>query len=302
MKKNVQKLLEKAKLTPEVVETMAKEGIRSVSGACMGMGVFRSLSALSVSDLEKDETHYLLVPVPGSKLREREFVLFSKRVIPEGYGAMNSLPKERVFHLPDLSAEAHLRKQLASSFVEEQNHEGGGKVVELADRLEKLAEEIDKETDKVSGGILLVGGVTTLLNPLAGIGILASGVLPSIGGKIAKTGASAAGEQLRGWSRERQKDKSEKDAKTKVSRLKPQVFVNPVLHKLETVLTNATGQEDPLLESGTSASDFPNQRYFLMTAEGVTEVYEGLPSEKSSPLSSAIKSWLQHFGEIAKEV
>ena len=293
-------LLEKAKSAGDLAEGLAKEGLRNVSSAWQGVGLFRSLSALTVADLEKDETHYLLIPFFGDEAATSAFVLFSKRVIPEGHGATNSLPKERIFHLSDLSAEERLREQLTLAIAVSGKKKQGTGVVELADRLEALAEQVDQETEKLSGGFLLVGGLTTLLNPIVGVGMMASGILPAITGKLTKSGAAAAGGQLRDWSEKRANQKSEKSARGEVAKLKPQVFVNPILKELEAVLTNPTGREDPLLEGKGWQEGFPNHRYFAVTAEGVGAVYEDCLKDRQSPLSPAIKAWLKHLAEMGE--
>jgi hypothetical protein len=143
--------------------------------------------------------------------------------------------------------------------------------------------------------------VTALLNPVAGVGILASGLLPSVGGKLAKSGASIAGDRLRDWSRKRQHKKLAREAEVEVSRLKPQVFVNPVLKKLEMILSNPSGEEDPLLDEAFEGQSSSSTRYFRVTAEGVSHVYEHLLKEKKGPFSPAVKAWLQHLVEIARD-
>ena len=222
-------------------------------------------------------------------------------MIPEGHGATNSLPKERVFHLPDLSAEERLREQLTLAIAGSSKKEQGFGGMGLADRLEEIAEQVDKETEKLSGGFLLVGGLTTLINPIAGVGMIASGVLPAITGKLAKSGAAAAGGQLRDWSKKRADQKTEKAARGEVAKLKPQVFVNPVLKTLEAALTNPSGREDPLLEGKGWQEGFPNQRYFAVTAEGVGAVYENSLKDRQAPLTPAMKAWLRHLSELGDE-
>ena len=71
MNEHLKSLLEKAKSTGDLAEGLAKEGLRNVSSAWQGVGLFRSLSALTVADLEKDETHYLLIPFLGEVPGER---------------------------------------------------------------------------------------------------------------------------------------------------------------------------------------------------------------------------------------
>lgn len=296
MKETLGKLLKGAQSAAEMTETLAREGISSVQCGWQGMGLFRALSALSVPDLEKDETHYLLIPRPVASGEGVEFTLFSKRVIPEGYGANNSLPKERVFHLSDESVEDRLRSQLTESLIAREGESGGGDPLDLAGRLEALAEEVDKETDKVSGGMLIVGGLTTLINPVAGIGMMASGVLPKIGGKLVRSGASLAGDQLRDWSQKRM----EKKVSSEVERLKPLIFINPILQRLEAVLTNPTEQDDPLLEKLDWGEGFLYHRYLQVTAEGLGEVYEDSLKKKKGALSAPVKTWLKSLAELGE--
>lgn len=298
MKSALQDLLKGAKSAAEVTEALAREGMNSVETGLRGMGLCRSLSALSVAELERDETHYLLIPSPSLRKEVVEFSLFSKRVIPEGYGVNNSLPKERVFHLSDLSVEERLRSQLKDSLVLAGMDNADRGALDFADRLELLAQEVDQETEKVSGGILIVGGLTTLINPVAGIGMMASGVLPRIGGKLARSGASLAGDQLRGWSEKTGLKRLERKAESEIKRLKPQIFINPVLKRLEALLSNAEDSGDPLLEGYEPVRHFPQMRYLQVTIEALAEVYRDELVASRSSLTKPARAWVQSLVEM----
>lgn len=277
---------------------MLEQGIQSVESASRGLDLFGSLSALTVEGLERDETHYLLVPRAESA---EGYSLFSKRVIPVGFGSENSLPKVRVFHLPDEAAEARIRDQFYQVTVQEELAKEGAGSSGVADRLEQFAREVDRETEKMSGGLLLIGGALTFLNPLVGVGLLAGGVLPALGGKVAKAGVGFAGDRLRSLAEERARKKSAKSAAKEVRRLKPEVFVNPILRKLEVLVTNATDQEDPLLEFTDPLAGFPSHRYFAVTLEAVTEVYAGELDGRKKRKTTPLLGWLRHLKDLREE-
>jgi hypothetical protein len=70
--------------------------------------LFASLKARTYqSERQRDETHYFLipfVPAPGG------YAFYSVRYLPEGVGAINDLPKLRVFHLPVSGSEQVLEE------------------------------------------------------------------------------------------------------------------------------------------------------------------------------------------------
>ncbi len=51
----------------------------------------------------------------------------------------------------------------------------------LGDRAKELADYIDALDDRVFGGVLLIGGLVAIFNPLAGAAIAAKSLIPSLG-------------------------------------------------------------------------------------------------------------------------
>jgi len=118
----------------------------------------------------------------------------------------------------------------------------------LADRLDRIADDIDDETAKVSGGLILIGGAVALINPLLGVGIAAKALLPAVGAKAMKVGTEYIGEKLRTWSRSSAESRIRSEVVGKMSKLEPEVVANPLLRAFAMVKANRGGQEPTLTE------------------------------------------------------
>lgn len=280
------KLVEKAKDTTDLAVDLAESQIQSVSNTVKGMRLFGALSAQVSEEVEYDETHYVLVPV------SKKHVVYTKRVLPPGIGATNDLPKKRVFHVPEKSGQSILEDELISQIVKESRCD---QTSNFADKLDALADSIDQEVGKVSGGLLLIGGAVALVNPAIGVGIAVKGLLPSIGAKASKFGANYVGDKMRSWQESAQEVKLNKAASKQVKGLKPEVFSNPLVQSLEALCCHA--DYDPFLDSKNWVGEFAHYHYFSVTLEAIAEVYANQQSEgiDESPL---LRSWLQHLSEM----
>ncbi len=246
---------------------LVESGVRSVSEAFRGIPLFRSLDAHASADLERDETHYLLVPVG-----EGAYSIYVKRALPPDVGASNSLPKARLFHLPDSAAREELERKLVEMLAGEKGDEGGGES-EFGDTLEGLADQFDKAADEISGGLLVIGGMVAIANPLLGVGIAAKALLPQIGTKAAKSGAGLVASKLRDRNAAKAAAKAGREAEKEVEKLKPQLFTNPLLRRLEIELTNPDAAVDPALDHRAWPDQFPAARHYEITVEAIREVY-----------------------------
>ena len=238
---------------------------------------------------EQDETHYFLVPIQSEPSGYR---LYSARVLPDRIGPENTLPKLKVFHLPvEGTAEEIARlllQQLKSKSLAKINPDSP-----LADRLELVADEIDKQCLLVSGGLLLVGGVVAIANPFLAAGIVGKALLPGIGSKLSSHGFKHASSWLRSKSRASAESEAEKSARSEVKKLKPETRINPVLALLYKTLHSEENSFDPLLESATlfnENGDNQNTRLGIQATLACYEEEENLPATLNAWLS-AIKDW-----------
>jgi len=268
----LKKLTDEASNAGSLARSIAESGLASVSEVFQGTKIFGALSTSSVEHVDFDETHYVLVPLLG---KERNYAIYTKRILPPDIGATNSLPKARIFHVPDESGKELLEQELVANIVSErQKHDVGAS--ELADTLEKIADQIDSETNKISGGLLLIGGVVAVVNPLLGVGIAAKGLLPSISAKVSKAGAGYVGNKLRDWNKSSALSKLRRDASNEVRKLKPQIYSNPIVRSLEAIVSNPATDFDPVVDRRNWVDEFQSPHYYMVTLEAVREIYKDI--------------------------
>ena len=220
------------------------------------------------------------------------------RTLPPGVGPTNSLPKARVFHLHDESGVALLENLLVMS---KKNETLAGLSPEptVADHLDSLGEKIDRESFKITGGLLIIGGAVALANPFAGAGIAAKALFPSIGAKASRMGLELAGEKLRHLSEKKRDRKVEKAAKREVKNLEPELYLNPLLIQLEQAVSTSETTHDPLIANPHLVDEFPNARYLRVSVRAIVSIYEEALGHKASlqslNLHRADLAWFDHL-------
>jgi hypothetical protein len=293
MKPFLQKLVETASDAKVLAASIGQAGIQYVQGLLGGIPFISSISALSLQNVDRDETHYLLIPFPDGT---HPYTVFIKRVIPEGMGITNSLPRARIFHVPDESGRKLIERELISKALTDRDVPADSR---FADRLDLLANEIDRETAKISGGLLLIGGAVAFINPILGAGIAAKGLLPSVGAKASKAGIGYVSEKLRKWNQSATEARITKEAQQEVKRLKPELFHNPLLQSVDALLTNPNAAYDPFFAGRNWIAEFPSHRYFKVTVDGIAQTYNGVSEwEKCPSLSNTARQWIIHLIEL----
>jgi hypothetical protein len=270
--------------------SLAEAGLGSVSQVLRGTRIFGALTTSAVEHLERDETHYLCVPLPGPG---REAAIYTKRILPPGVGATNALPKARIFHLPDETGRELMEQKLVADLVRGRLDPEAGRS-DMADTLERVADRLDKETNRISGGLVLIGGAVALMNPLLGVGIAAKALLPSLGSKASKAGVEYVGKKMREWNASSAEERLRKGATREVGALKPTLYANPVLRCLEAVVTNPRPEFDPFLDRSTWVEAFPHFHYYQVTREAIREVYRDvLPTLDAKQYPESRLHWIR---------
>lgn len=257
-----------------IVESISSLG-SSIVAPFRGRNLLASMRALvpAGSGRAVDETHYLLVPtVDGGHS------VFVKRVLPEARAATTTV---RIFHVSHPEADRHLLEQqlleqhlLPTPPLPESESESP-----LADALDKLADDVDDQTRKVTGGLLVIGGtVAVLVNPLAGAAIAAKALVPALGIKAASSAADYLSGQLRDLKRRSRRKERRKAAEKTLERLKPRIFHNPLLAALSVSASDA-----PDLVAIREGAGWPEETYPMVTVEAIREVYSSSPRESISP-------------------
>lgn len=257
------------------------------------LGSIPLLSSSSAEiDGDRDETHYFLVP----NLTEKGgYCLYRTRFLPDGIGPQNDLPKSRIFQLPASGTADHLT-DLLSRELKEQQLQSANFDSPLANRLDAIADEIDHQSNLVSGGLILVGGVVAITNPLLGAGIAVKSLIPGLGSKISIHGVKHASD----WLKSRKKQSLEKEAgssaHSKVKKLKPEIRENRVLALLEQTLNSSSGDFDPMIASGNLFSNPEDSRDIRLAAQAVSTVYE-----ERGQLSPPLYDWIKHLDDLASQ-
>lgn len=233
-------------------------------------------------DKPRDETHYFLVPTP---FVESGYALYSTRRLPPGVPTANDLPRLRVFHLPGEGSE----RQLVAQFLADKSADvtiepaAADEETPLADRLQMIANEIDRHERTVTGGILLIGGAVAVANPLLGVGIAAKAIFPSIGALLSREGLKLAGDKVRGWTKRREQQQEEKQRQAEIEKIRKQFestpvtsLVNPFLRDLERALRTDASEFQPNLQADLGKVDvvgWNREQLLDLTVQAITDTY-----------------------------
>lgn len=205
-------------------------------------------------------------------LAEPGFALHTMRYLPAHVPEINELPKRRVFHFGNTYHEAVLEKEMIQTaqlaMMDDEEHISG---------LEALANKIDRVDSQLTYGMLLVGGLTAVVNPLIGAGIAAKAVLPSSTGAINRHGLRPAGEKLSAKQWQRKSAQAEKQVLEQFADSSTLKVLNPVLQELDLALRTREDEHDPLTDPNLADDSIPELqgRYWQRLSEkAVFHVYE----------------------------
>jgi len=222
------------------------------------------------SDIQYDEKHYFVIPF---ELSEYKFALHTMRCLPNAVPEINTLPKRRVFHFPNKHSEEMLKgymRESAEQMVRDRNEN-------QPNSLESLANEIDSLDKKLTYGMLLIGGVAAIVNPLLGAGIAAKALLPGVGSILNKYGLRATAEKIN----QHQLDKSLVEAEDHIAKefegANTLQVINPILQELELLLRTTQSQHDPLTGPNLAEGSIPEldgERWRELTEVAICHVYK----------------------------
>lgn len=253
---------------------VAGAGVGYVTDFVGNLRLFGSTKTVVAGDQSHDERHYFLIPDPRS---EDRYSLAVTRCLPDGVPPVNDLPKLRVLHLPNENAEAMLRSILVKQAqIEELAKPPSGKP--LSERAGELADQIDAVDGRVFGGVLLIGGLVAIFNPLVGAAIAAKSLVPSIGLLLSKYGLRAAEESLSQADVNRRIKQAEKDVLSQFRGSKAIQQVCPLLMILDTAI-NTDDRFDPVLalhEYLQSEISEVARRSMQLSTAAIMDVYDEL--------------------------
>lgn len=250
-----------------------------------------SESSTKFAQVKYDEKHYFVVPYPFASAA---ISLHSMRCLPKGYSALNDLPKRRVFHFADAQAEQLIKQQLGEQLQPSPDSHDN--------TLINLADNIDELDNKLTNGMLLLGGLVFFVNPIAGVGIAAKALLPGIPSLLSKYGIRPLGEKLSAAQMKHSVEKAHDQIKQEFSDGHTLQLINPILAELKANLQPRRSSYDPLLDFDLNNVDFgvdDNSRYLELSCKAISHVYKPHLATPAAQLSINTWRWLQL---IAKSV
>jgi hypothetical protein len=245
-----------------------------------------------------DEKHYFVIPF---QLCEHKFSLHTMRCLPNGVPEINNLTKRRVFHFPNEHSEEMLKgymRQSAEEIITDRTKDHPSS-------LESLANQIDSLDKKLTYGMLLVGGLAAIANPLLGVGIAAKALLPGVGGIINKYGLRPTGEKLSKYQLDKSIKETEDRITTEFEGANTLKVINPILQELALTLRTTESQHDPLTGPNLASGSIPEldgERWRELTEVAIChvyqEVYETPSLHKKACLGPENLRWLKIMFDI----
>ena len=284
--------------TLKKLSEMYNNGVESVSGFVGQLPLIGSVEAVN-EQLKFDEKHYFVVPYRLSPVR---YTLHSMRVLPQGTGPVNDLPKKRIFHFPDKGAESIIEELLMGEVATEvaKSNESSP----TANKLIDLANEIDRVETKVTGGMLLVGGLVALVNPVVGAGLALSAALPKLGGALSSMGLKSWGERWNEKALAKELKSAQEKVLTEFRSGDTSYEINPLLKQLDLALDTTVEQfqPDPQLVINSYQTNVQTTR---LTCKAIYDVYlEVMNSEKlrkQASIGPEDIEWLNQVARIATD-
>lgn len=251
---------------------------------------------------EYDEKHYFVIPF---RQGEVGYALHSIRCLPNDVPPINDLPKKRLFHVPSEQTD-----ELVKTLLLETSQVSGPPPAEgtrMGDPLMHLADQIDRVDDKVTNGMLLIGGLVAFFNPLVGAGIAAKALIPGIAGAVSKLGLRSAGKAANDMQLNSEIRRAEKEVLKEFQGSETVKLVNPVIRELEVSLNTTEADHDPLLSFDFEEVTFegrPDRHLLRLTCQAVTKQYEAALADKQAAQDCGLRDkelrWLDLVREVAK--
>ena len=256
-------------------------GMGFVKATIGGAWLFGSTETSSSYDHDRvDEKHYFLVP---DRRSSAGYSLYVMRCLPDGVPPINDLPKHRLFHLPSEHAMPTVEHILLS------DARTSAQTIPIpADsvgtRLNHIADQIDRLDGKVFNGVLLIGGLVALINPLAGAAVAVKALIPSIGLLLSKYGLQYASDAANSRELSSRIRAAEKEVLRQFRDSGTESMVNPILRQLDRALETTEGEYEPILDFDTNTIDFgerDRERLLRLTCQAISNVYDDVVHNRS---------------------
>ena len=175
----------------------------------------------------------------------------------------------------------------------------------MGDRAREMADYIDALDGRVFGGVLLIGGLVAIFNPLAGAATAAKSRIPSLGMLASKYGLRVAEDSLNQADMKRKVKQAEKDVLNQFRGSQTRQYVNPVLTITERALQTNEDEFDPMLAlPALLQSDIPaDERRMLQLASSATlDVFDTALKSSRESSKAGLGPEDMRFFEVLKSI
>jgi len=267
-------------------------GVGLLKSTLGGISFFGSTASSKDYDHTKfDEKHYFLIP---DKTSDEGFAFHIIRCLPEGVPPINELPKRRFLHLSNKHAlpmlESIVVREVTQAVKDEPRSENF-----VFKNLDALIDDIDEVEQKAFNGVLLVGGLIALINPLAGATVAMKAMVPALGLTLSKHGLKLANQTASNIDVANKIRRAEKDVKEQFKEASTAMLINPLLAHLENTGDLNTWMMEPekfKFQSGkTELSQADIIRLMGLTRQAITDVSDGEVSDQYFDKISEMVLW-----------
>ena len=242
------------------------------------------LVSASETDCEHDITHYFLIPNIKDK---NEYLLLTHREIPKNI-ENKKIIKKRMFHL---SSEEKL-DVLKEKFLEDETNKNiKTKTIsdDASEVLSSVANNIDKSNNLITQGLITIGSIACLVNPVTGIALIAGSFVPNITGEILSGFTKKAANLLKTEDNVKI-SKAEEKALKELQQIKPQIVFNTILFTIDKCLEDV--DYNPL------NSIFDKVEYSDLTIKVISSIYKEVLENESFLSKNKINSNLKEYLEL----
>lgn len=256
--------------------------IEEVSTTIGGLASRFSLIGLfHKSEEQRQVIHYFLIPACANRPNDSLYVM---QTFPAGADPQQEWKKHRIFHVGGESAMTRMKEMVYQDIVASKiPRDIPLSAAELT--LQELGQTIDDSGNKISGGMMIVGSLLTLVNPVAGMAVMAGAVVPDLGNWVSQKVIGGISGKLADKRLKKAQKAAQHASKREVKESTDEVYVNPLLRRMMEITTknDATAGLFPM------PHDFNDAAWYGMTLEAI---YQNLPA---SPKKIKNPQEIDHF-------
>jgi hypothetical protein len=137
----------------------------------------------------------------------------------------------------------------------------------------------------VFNGVLLIGGLVALVNPLAGAAVAMKALIPSVGLLLSKYGFKYVGDSASARELANRIRAAEQEVRRQFRDSGTDSIVNPLLLQLDGALETSEYEYEPILDFDADNISFGKRdrdRLFKLTCQAITNTYDDVVGNRPS--------------------